>query len=195
MAPDNHRGAYLATEHLIGKGHRRLAFLGGSADMVVYHERLGGFREACDDAGLAGRPTLVVEAQTNRNGGIAALEQALAVPEPPTAALCFNERSPSACMLGLRKRGLDRRPRFRRGRLRRHGRGRALSPALTSVAVDSRRPRRARRRMSCSKMIQSRTTRAEDIIGAVSLVVRANVRCAIADIRGGMRWPDDSAGA
>ena len=29
VAPDNHRGALLATEHLIGKGHRRLAFLGG----------------------------------------------------------------------------------------------------------------------------------------------------------------------
>src|SRR5690606_33011081 len=40
IAPDNHRGALLATRHLIGKGHRRLSFLGGSPDLVVYRERL-----------------------------------------------------------------------------------------------------------------------------------------------------------
>ena len=35
IAPDNHRGAYLAAAHLIGKGHRRLAFFGGTSDLVV----------------------------------------------------------------------------------------------------------------------------------------------------------------
>ncbi|MGO4842904.1 LacI family transcriptional regulator, partial [Rhizobiaceae sp. 2RAB30] len=35
IAPDNHRGAFLATQHLIRKGHRKLAFLGGFSDMVV----------------------------------------------------------------------------------------------------------------------------------------------------------------
>ncbi len=53
VAPDNHRGAVLATAHLIRKGHRRVAFFGGSADLVVYHERLGGFREACESFGIA----------------------------------------------------------------------------------------------------------------------------------------------
>jgi LacI family transcriptional regulator len=38
IAPDNHRGAWLAARHLVGKGHRRLAFFGGSPDLVVYHE-------------------------------------------------------------------------------------------------------------------------------------------------------------
>ena len=51
IAPDNHRGAWLAARHLVGKGHRRLAFFGGSPDLVVYHERLGGFREACREEG------------------------------------------------------------------------------------------------------------------------------------------------
>ena len=78
VAPDNHRGAVLATEHLIGKGHRRLAFLGGFTDMVVYHERLGGFREACAAHGIAADDIVVVEGETNRRGGMAALDTALA---------------------------------------------------------------------------------------------------------------------
>src|SRR6185312_6343945 len=36
ITPDNYRGASIATAHLIRKGHRRLAFFGGFADMSVY---------------------------------------------------------------------------------------------------------------------------------------------------------------
>src|SRR5258707_15214718 len=91
IAPDNHRGAFIATAHLNGKGHRRLAFFGGSSDLVVYHERLGGFREACETLGIARRDVLVVEGETSRRGGIACLETALALAQPPTAALFFKD--------------------------------------------------------------------------------------------------------
>ncbi|WP_292328192.1 LacI family DNA-binding transcriptional regulator, partial [Mesorhizobium sp.] len=71
IAPDNHRGAYLATQHLIGKGHRRLAFFGGSSDLVVYHDRLGGFIEACEALGIPAANRTIVEGETSRRGGMA----------------------------------------------------------------------------------------------------------------------------
>ncbi|WP_292154422.1 substrate-binding domain-containing protein, partial [Mesorhizobium sp.] len=77
IAPDNHRGAYLATQHLIGKGHRRLAFFGGSSDLVVYHDRLGGFIEACEALGIPAANRTIVEGETSRRGGMACLETAL----------------------------------------------------------------------------------------------------------------------
>ncbi|TJW22273.1 MAG: LacI family transcriptional regulator, partial [Mesorhizobium sp.] len=73
----------------------------------VYHERLGGFREACEALGIAKRDTLVVEGETSRKGGIACLETALAMTDPPTAALCFNDAVAFGVMLALRKRGLE----------------------------------------------------------------------------------------
>lgn len=171
IAPDNQRGAWLATAHLIRRGHRRLAFFGGSSDLVVYHERLGGFREACEALGIAKRDTLVVEGETSRKGGIACLGTALAMAEPPTAALCFNDAVAFGVMLALRKRGLEPGADFAVVGFDDVIEAQHYMPALTSVAVDSAGlGERAAHVML--KMIQSRTTRAEDHIGAVNLVVR-----------------------
>jgi LacI family transcriptional regulator len=171
IAPDNHRGAYLAAAHLIGKGHRRLAFFGGSSDLVVYQERLGGFREACETLGIAARDVLVVEGETSRRGGIACLETALTMVEPPTAALCFNDAVAFGVLLALRKRGLEPGADFAVVGFDDVVEAEHYMPALTSVAVDTAGlGERAAHVML--KMIQSRTTRAEDHIGAVNLVVR-----------------------
>ncbi|TPK20510.1 substrate-binding domain-containing protein [Mesorhizobium sp. B2-5-9] len=171
IAPDNHRGAYLATSHLVGKGHRRLAFFGGSSDLVVYHERLGGFREACETLGIDVRDALIIEGETNRKGGMACLETSLAMAEPPTAALCFNDAVAFGVMLALRKRGLEPGADFAVVGFDDVVEAEHYMPPLTSVAVDSAGlGERAAHVMI--KMIQSRTTRAEDHIGAVNLVVR-----------------------
>jgi len=169
VAPDNHRGAYIATEHLIQKGHRRLAFFGGSADLVVYHERLGGFREACAAHGIA--TPAIVEGETSRRGGIACLDVALALNPAPTAAVCFNDAVAFGAMIGLRKHGLEPGRDFAVVGFDDVVEAQHYVPALTSVAVDT--PGLGERAAhSVLKMIQSRTTRAEDHIGAVNLVVR-----------------------
>lgn len=171
VAPDNHRGAWLAAEHLIRKGHRRLAFLGGFGDLVVYHERLGGFREACAARGIAGAAVTVVEGETNRRGGMACLEKALARAEPPTAAVCFNDAVAFGVMLALRKRGLEPGRDFAVVGFDDVVEAEHYVPALTSVAVDTA-GLGERAALTVLKMVQSRTTRAEDHVGAVSLVVR-----------------------
>ncbi len=49
----------------------------------------------------------LVEGETSRRGGMACLDTALALPEPPTAALCFNDAGAFGVMLALRKRGQE----------------------------------------------------------------------------------------
>ena len=124
VAPDNVGGARRATEHLLGLGHRRIAFLGGRAGMVVHEERRAGWRDgAAPGAGLPADPALVVESTPNRDGGARPCSACLALPEPPTAALCFNDVVAIGVMLRPgRGAGSSRRPRLRRGRLRRHRR-------------------------------------------------------------------------
>ncbi|WP_292386756.1 substrate-binding domain-containing protein, partial [Mesorhizobium sp.] len=101
----------------------------------------------------------------------ACLETALAAAEPPTAALCFNDAVAFGVMLALRKRGLEAGADFAVVGFDDVAEAEHYMPALTSVAVDT--PGLGERAAHVMlKMIQSRTTRAEDHIGAVSLVVR-----------------------
>lgn len=171
IAPDNHRGAFLATQHLIRKGHRKLAFLGGFSDMVVQQERLGGFREACLAAGIDDGDIVSVQGDTDRKGGMACLDTVLSMAEPPTAALCFNDAVAFGVMLALRKRGLEPGADFAVVGFDDVVEAQHYVPGLTSVTVDTAGlGERAAHVML--KMIQSGTTRAEDHIGAVNLVVR-----------------------
>jgi LacI family transcriptional regulator len=171
VVPDNHRGAALAAAHLIRKGHRRLAFFGGFSDMVVCQERSGGFREACETHGLPESSITVIEGETNRKGGMACLDTALALPNPPTAAVCFNDAVAFGVMLALRKRGLEPGRDFAVVGFDDVVEAQHYVPALTSVAVDTA-GLGERAAHSVLRMIQSRTTRAEDHVGAVNLVIR-----------------------
>ena len=56
VGADNLRGAELATEHLIGLGHRRIAFVGGPANSSARRDRLQGYRNALVSHGLRSTP-------------------------------------------------------------------------------------------------------------------------------------------
>jgi DNA-binding LacI/PurR family transcriptional regulator len=49
---DNHAGARMAIDHLVGRGRRRIATIAGPQDMSAGVARLEGYRDALCDAGL-----------------------------------------------------------------------------------------------------------------------------------------------
>jgi LacI family transcriptional regulator len=49
---DDRAGAHALTRHLIDLGHRRISVVGGQAFLNVTRERLAGFRQAMEEAGL-----------------------------------------------------------------------------------------------------------------------------------------------
>ncbi len=139
VAPDNIGGAKRATEHLLALGHRRIAFLGGRAGMVVQEDRRTGWTRALEAAGLAADPALAIEATPNRDGGILALRQSLSLPDPPTAALCFNDVVAIGVLHELAGRGLHAGHDFAVVGFDDVADASLIRPALTSVAVESRR--------------------------------------------------------
>ena len=114
---------------------------------------------------------LLVEGETSRKGGMACLNNALAGSEPPTAALCFNDAVAFGVMLGLRQHRLEPGRDFAVVGFDDVAEAEHYVPALTSVAVDTA-SLGERAAQTVLKMIQSRTTRADDHIGSVNLVVR-----------------------
>ncbi|MCI0707138.1 MAG: LacI family transcriptional regulator [Ignavibacteriae bacterium] len=61
---DNKRGAYLATQHLIALGHKRIGLLNANPQSVPARERLDGYKEAMRDAGLTAHPELIKQSRS-----------------------------------------------------------------------------------------------------------------------------------
>lgn len=105
VGADNVLGAKLAVEHLAQLGHKRIAFVGGPTSSSARHERLVGFREALQENGMAFDPALTASSSVSRQGGFKAMQTVLAQPDPPTAALCYDDVVAFGAMLGLQAAG------------------------------------------------------------------------------------------
>ena len=106
VGPDNQAGARTAVQHLIGLGHRRIAFMGGYASMTTQQERIAGWRDALVAAGLPFDDGLIFESMPTREGGKRAMEAALASPRPPTAVFCYNDIVAMGATRALSTRGI-----------------------------------------------------------------------------------------
>ncbi|MEX0654854.1 MAG: LacI family DNA-binding transcriptional regulator [Phycisphaeraceae bacterium] len=92
---DDFGGAYAATRHLVEAGHTRIATIRWRvAEDPASAKKYAAFQCALQDAGLAERPEYVVQSPPGRRGdrltGRVAVEQLLALPEPPTAVFVEN---------------------------------------------------------------------------------------------------------
>jgi len=103
---DNVQASLDATRHLIGLGHRRIAYLGDRYGHQSDTERFSGYRQALEEAGLPFEPRLVVHGDGKPEGAEAAIADLLALPQPPTAVFCYNDMSALGAMLQFRNRGL-----------------------------------------------------------------------------------------
>lgn len=102
---DDAFGIGLATNHLISLGHTRIAFIGGTDETSTGRERYRGYRAAMKSAGLPDRPDWRIEGPRTKRAGYDATDQFLALPDSPTAAVCWNDLVAIGLMNGLAHTG------------------------------------------------------------------------------------------
>jgi LacI family transcriptional regulator len=95
-------GGGAATRHLIERGARRIAFVGGLAERPITQERLSGYLEAMTEAGL--NPFTLYGRQTRAFGHETALALTRNHPEIE-AALCYNDLVALGMMSGFARAG------------------------------------------------------------------------------------------
>lgn len=100
---DERTGGRRATEVLLAAGHRDIAYLEGTSEVMANALRVVGHRDALEGSGATSR---LVTSGWSIDAGIAATEVALDVPEPPTALLCANDRVAAGAYLAAARRGL-----------------------------------------------------------------------------------------
>jgi DNA-binding LacI/PurR family transcriptional regulator len=91
VASDAEGAGRMAAEHLVGLEHRRIAFLGPSADVHSFRMRERGFTKALRAAGISIETELYRRTRATVAGGHAAMRALLAQPSPPTAIFCAND--------------------------------------------------------------------------------------------------------
>jgi LacI family transcriptional regulator len=106
VAPDNPAGTRAATDHLLGQGLRRLAFLGGREGTQIYNERLAGFLDAHQAAGLPGRRALARGCELSRAAASRVTEALMAGSAPPEGIVCYSDVVAFGVYVGLDRMGL-----------------------------------------------------------------------------------------
>jgi LacI family transcriptional regulator len=102
----NFAGGLTATQHLLDLGHRRIAYIGGTASAACNQARLQGFRGAMEAAGAS------VPKRYERNGefryedGLAEGAALLDLPVPPTGIFSANDEMALGILEAARARGI-----------------------------------------------------------------------------------------
>jgi len=89
---DNIGGAYLATKHLIERGHKRIGIVLGIPGATTTEERFAGYRQALNEEGVLCSDELVAWGDYRVEGGRAAAAQLLSLANPPTAIFSTNNQ-------------------------------------------------------------------------------------------------------
>lgn len=100
-------GAHMAVNYLIQKGHRRIAFLGGTSKSSAWKDRRRGYCMALTRAGIEIDESLIVQSTVSRDGGTEALQEVLSIPKPPSAIFCFNDFVAHGVLQGLKVNGIE----------------------------------------------------------------------------------------
>jgi LacI family transcriptional regulator len=102
---DNYGGALAMTQHLIGRGHRRIAMVCGPDGNFDASERLRGFHAAIAKS----QPRVeaqVVDGDFTEESGYRAGKQLLAAAKRPTAVFAANDMMAVGCMYALIESGV-----------------------------------------------------------------------------------------
>lgn len=104
---DNEQGGYLAAQHLLTKGHSRIAFLGdGSKDYPEFKDRYVGYQRAHKEAGVDFYDSLKINAFFSELSGYKAALELLESKQEFTAIFCASDLIAIGAIKALRENGL-----------------------------------------------------------------------------------------
>ncbi len=105
IVTDNYRGGYMATRHLIECGHKNIVFLGGSLTIPNFNERIDGYRDALEEAGIAYTKENVKVCDCSISGGYHAVIELLCQNRKPEAVFAAGDRIALGAMRAFRDKG------------------------------------------------------------------------------------------
>ncbi len=103
---DHHGASFMATQHLIERGHRDIAFITGSMDSPTAIDRLAGYKAALTASGLSVRDALIAYGKWSPASGAQAAENLLSAALPFSGLVVSNDDMAIGAMKTLNGAGL-----------------------------------------------------------------------------------------
>ena len=103
---DNFGGAYDGVDVLIRNGHRKIAVIAGQSTSKPGKERLQGYRQAMEDAGIPVQEEYIAYGDFKSEKAYESTKYLLGLKNPPTAIFSSNNESTLGCLKYLTERGI-----------------------------------------------------------------------------------------
>jgi LacI family transcriptional regulator len=103
---DNARCGFMATEHLIRQGCRRIAIITSSLKRNVYAQRYKGFREALKDYTIPFTEDLLILEDNDKDGGMDAAWRVMHMDPMPDGLFITSDMVAAVCMHTLKEEGI-----------------------------------------------------------------------------------------
>jgi len=130
---DNARCGFLATEHLIKQGCRRIAIITSSLKRNVYAQRYKGFREALKDYTIPFSEDLLILEDNDKDGGLDAAWRVMHMDPMPDGLFITSDLVAAMCMHTLKEEGVRVPEDIAIVGFNNDPLGRLITPALTTI--------------------------------------------------------------
>jgi len=104
---DNVEGGFMATEHLIEQGYKRIAILAGPKNLGISNSRMDGYIMALKKHNLKVDQDLIIHCDFNQEYAFFATQELLAMKKRPDAIFTISDRMAIGAMLAIKKKGLN----------------------------------------------------------------------------------------
>ena len=106
IVANNFKGGYLATQHLISLGHKRIGCISRPVALSHAQERVNGYLSALADAQIPRDDVLFATGGYRMDNGKKAMEYLLGLDQPPTAVFCYNDTMAIGALRAVYEKGL-----------------------------------------------------------------------------------------
>ena len=103
---NNLKGALMCMNHLLRLGHRRIGYLGGDWDLHNVRQRLRGYQQALEEAGIPADETLIGYGDFRQESGYRLAKEILLRADPPTAFFAGNAMMGIGALKAIQELGL-----------------------------------------------------------------------------------------
>lgn len=130
---DDYRGAFIATEHLIRQGYKRIAHISGPQHIKTFNDRLKGYMGALQANKVKWDPALIYHGNISNESGKEGISTFLKLPDPADAVFAVEDTTALGAIRELKDQGINVPADFGVFGFCNDGTGEHITPGLSTI--------------------------------------------------------------